>query len=141
MRPPTTSWSVPALIILDENILESQRQWLEAMGVSLRQVGVGWGRKGLQDADIVVALRGLRGSTCFTRDADFYSRDLCHRRYCLGVVAAGQHEVAAFVRRVLKHHAFDTRAKRMGRVLRISWGGIVSWQLQGEKEIFEAWKD
>jgi hypothetical protein len=108
------------LIILDENIVDGQRLLLDAWGLAARQIGVNLGHKGLKDEEIVVLLRQHSHPTFFTRDAGFYHRDLRHRSYCLVVTTVGQNEVATFVRRFLRHPDFDTRAKRMGRVVRVS---------------------
>jgi len=94
--------------ILDENILESQRQLLRSQRVSVRQVGLDVGRKGMKDDEVMPLLHTLRRPTFFTRDLGFYDRGLCHPRYCLICMAVGQYEIAAFVRRLLRHSAFDT---------------------------------
>ena len=77
----------------------------------MRQIGHDFARKGLQDEDILVALRRLRKPTFFTRDADFYCRELGSASYCLVVVCGNQYEVASFVRRLLRHPGFDTHSK------------------------------
>lgn len=69
--------------ILDENIPKPQRELLEGRRVSVRQVGVNIGRKGLLDEEIIPLLLRLRHPTFFTRDSDFYERRLCHPKYCL----------------------------------------------------------
>jgi len=42
--------------ILDENILESQRQLLAGWRVPVRQIGHDIGRKGLKDGEIIIVL-------------------------------------------------------------------------------------
>ena len=89
-----------------------------------------WSRpwpQGLKDEEIIVLLRKQRAPTFFTRDADFYHPGLRHRGYCLVVTSFGQNEVAMFIRRFLRHRDFDTRAKRMGRVIRVSHAGLEVW--------------
>ena len=117
------------MILVDENILDGQRLLLEAWGIPVRQVGVDVARKGLQDEEIIVLLRKLRKPTFFTRDTGFFRRGLCHRGYVIAVLSVGQYEVAAFVRRLLRHHGFDTQAKRMGKVIRLSPTGVACWRL------------
>jgi hypothetical protein len=56
------------LIVLDENILDAQRRLLESSHIAARQIGVNFGRKGLQDHEIIDLLRQHRGVTFFTRD-------------------------------------------------------------------------
>ena len=127
------------MIILDENILDGQRLLLERWRLAPRQIGVHFGRKGLKDEEIVVLLRKQHSPTFFTRDADFYHPDLRHRSYCLVVTSVGQNEVATFIRRFLRHADFDTRAKRMGRVVRVSHAGLAVWLLRAQTETHNAW--
>lgn len=128
------------MIILDENFPESQRQLLKAWRVPVRQIGVEISRKGIQDDEIIPLLLGLRRSTLFTLDNDFYLRRLCHARYCLVCVDVAQYEAAAFVRRLLRHKNFDTETKRIGAVIRLSHAGIFSWRLHAEKEERLTWE-
>jgi hypothetical protein len=127
------------LIVLDENILDGQRLLLEGWRLAARQIGVDLGRKGLKDEEIVVLLRQQRNPTFFTRDAGFYDPDLRHRSYCLVLTSVGQNEVATFIRRFLRHHDFDTRAKRMGRVVRVSHAGLAVWHARAQTETHTAW--
>jgi hypothetical protein len=127
------------LIILDENILDGQRLLLEEWRLAARQIGLDLGRKGLKDEEIVVLLRQQHNPTFFTRDAGFYHPDLRHRSYCLVVMSVGQNEVATFIRRFLRHGDFDTQAKRMGRVIRVSHAGLALWLLRAQTETHTAW--
>jgi hypothetical protein len=127
------------LIILDENILDGQRLLLEASRVATRQIGVDVGRKGMKDAEVAVLLGQQRYVTFFTRDKDFYTPELRHRRYCLVVMNVGQNEAATFVRRFLRHPDFDTQVKRMGRVVRVSHAGLAVWRLRSQTEVHTGW--
>lgn len=129
------------MILLDENILEGQRLLLEGWKMAVRQIGLDVGRKGLKDEEIVVLLRRLRQPTLFTRDLGFYTPGLRHPRYAIVVAAVGQYEVAAFVRRFLRHPLFDAHAKRAGRILRVAQTGITYWQLRQEDEKVAGWED
>jgi hypothetical protein len=129
------------LILVDENILDGQRLLLEAWGIPVRQIGVDLGRKGLQDEEIIVLLRKLRKPTFFTRDMGFFRRDLCHRGYAIAILSVGQYEVATFVRRLLRHHGFDTQAKRMGKVIRLSPTGVACWRLGHSSAVIQDWID
>ncbi len=128
------------MIILDENFPESQRQLLKAWRIPVRQIGVEISRKGIQDDEIIPLLLRLRQPTFFTLDNDFYSRRLCHARYCLVCVDVAQYEAAVFVRRFLHHPNFDTEAKRMGNVVRLSHAGIYLWRLHVENEARLDWE-
>ena len=112
--------------ILDENILAGQRQLLESWRVHVRQIGFNLARSGMQDAEIIAFLLEGGRPTFFSRDAGFYDRRLCHSRYCLIYVDADKQEVAAFVRRLLRHPLCDTQAKR---------AGLWMWRLRATKEL------
>ena len=127
------------MIILDENILDGQRMLLDSWRLAPKQIGVDLSRKGLKDDEIIPLLRQQHDATFFTRDVGFYDRKLRHRKYCLGLTNVGQNEVAAFIRRFLRHPNFDTRAKRMGLVVRISHSGVAYWRARAQTEIHTAW--
>ncbi len=120
--------------ILDENILNDQRQLLKSRRIAVHQIGDDIGRKGMQDEEIIPLLHQLNRPTFFTRDRDFYERHLCHSRYCIVYLDVGKYEVANFVSRLLRHRQFDTQVKRMGTVIRVFHGGITVWNLHAEKE-------
>lgn len=127
------------MIILDENILEDQRQLLLSWRLGARHIGHDLGRKGLPDEEIVPFLYTLRRSTFFTRDQGFYQQGLGHSRYCLVCMAVGPSDVATYVRRLLRHQEFDTEAKRLGTVVRLSSRGITVWRLHAEQEVHFSW--
>jgi hypothetical protein len=126
--------------ILDENIPKPQRELLEGRRISVRQVGVNIGRKGLLDEEIIPLLQSLRQPTFFTRDSDFYERRLCHRKYCIVYILVEKSEAALFVRRFLRHPNFKTQANRMGTVIRVSRAGISFWRLHQSQEEHVGWK-
>jgi hypothetical protein len=125
--------------ILDENVPEDQRSLLQAWGIPIRQIGFDIGRKGMKDEAIIPFLHELRDTTFFTRDLGFYDRKLCHPRYCLVCLAVGKDEVAVFVRRVLRHPELETKAKRMGAVVRVSHAGFSIWRQNARKQIYINW--
>jgi hypothetical protein len=125
--------------ILDENILESQRRTLSSWRIRVHQIGEGTGKKGMKDDRVIPFLLEQRRASFFTRDLGFYERKLCHVRYCLVCLAVGPYEVAAFVRRLLRHPEFNTQAKRMGAVIRVSSARLQAWRLDAEQEILLSW--
>jgi hypothetical protein len=127
------------MIVLDENVLDSQRLLLRGWHIRARQIGHETGRKGMQDEEIIPLLMRLRRPTFFTLDSDSYKRTLCHRRYCLVCLDVGQYEVAYFTRRLLAHQEFNTEAKRMDCVLRVSHTNIALWRAHIERESFLDW--
>jgi len=94
----------------------------------------------MQDEQIIPLLRSLRRPTFFTLDFDFYQRALCHERYCLVCMDVRDDEAASFVRRLLRHPQFDTQAKRMGTVVRLSPSGIRTWRVGAEGETQVEWR-
>ena len=125
--------------VLDENILESQRQLLRAWRIPVRQIGYDVGRKGMADENVIPFLRRLRAPTLFSRDLGLCNRALCHPRYCLACLAVGQYEAAHFIRRLLRHSALDTQTKRMGTVIRVMQTGLSVWYLHAERELRLPW--
>jgi hypothetical protein len=125
--------------VLDENIPDSQRQLLRSWRIRVHQIGHEIGRLGMKDDEIIPLLHELPPVTFFTRDLGFYHRRLCHDGYCLVCLATGQYEVASFVRRFLRHSLFNTRAKRMGKVIWVSHAGVRVWQLHAENEKAVDW--
>ena len=106
----------------------------------MRHMGYDVGRQGMKDQEILALLHRLRRPTFFTRDEDFYARHLCHARYGLVYLAVAKDEVAPFVRRLLRHREFDTVAKRMGTVVRVSHVDLSLWRLHAEQAIRVAWQ-
>jgi hypothetical protein len=80
-----------------------------------------------------------RQPTFFTRDDDFYERHLCHARYCLVYLSVSRYDAAIFIRRLLRLPEFNTQAKRMGTVIRVSMVGIFLWRRHAEQETFVSW--
>jgi len=127
------------MIILDENFPDSQRQLLKGWRVSFRQIAFEVGREGMKDDEIIPLLHGLNRPTFFTLDGDFFKPNLRHAQYCLIYLDVAQYESAAFVRRTLKHHDLNTRAKRMGKVIRASHPGLMIWAQHAEDRVQLAW--
>jgi hypothetical protein len=125
--------------VLDENISRIQRQLLQDWRIPIRHIGYEIGRKGMKDDEIIRFLFTLRHPTFFTLDRGYFHRDLCHARYCLVFLDIKRDESAVFIRRLLRHKEFDTQAKRMGAVIRVSYAGLFVWRLHAEKEVYYAW--
>jgi hypothetical protein len=125
--------------ILDENIIGNQRQLLRSWRIPIRHIGYDLRQQGIKDEEIIPFLCQVRRPTFFTRDLGFYKRTLCHARYCLVCLVVEKYEVAGFVRRLLSYPEFDTQAKRMGTVIRVSQTGLSVWRLHAEQEIRFDW--
>ena len=95
----------------------------------------------MADEEILPFLLTLSNPTFFTRDLGFASVEFCHERRCLVILAVGQYEVAHFVRQLLQHRAFNTQAKRMGVVIRITSTGLVVSRPHAKVDARIAWVD
>jgi hypothetical protein len=129
------------LNLLDENIPLDQRDILRAWGIRCRVVGQDIARLSIADDDIIVLLHRLKQPTFFTRDKDFFQRDLCHPAYGLVWIDAEPEEAALFVRRALRHPRFGNKASRMGVVVRAHHDGLQFWQRHRAALQRTAWTD
>lgn len=128
------------MILLDENIVDDECERLRGWGIPFKQIGGEAGRKGMDDrAEIVPLLHRLSQPTFFTRDADFYDQALCHSGYCLVLLSVPKDRAAEYIRRFLRHPELNTRAKRMGYVVRLNATGIFCRERQSEQEWMIAW--
>ena len=93
----------------------------------------------MKDDEIIPYLLQLRQPTLFTLDAGFFRRVLCHSKYGLFFLDVEQYEAATFIRRVLRHPAFDTHARRMGYVARVSHTGFSVWTVNSENKTLINW--
>ncbi len=114
--------------LLDENIPLEQRDLLRAWGVHCRVIGQEVAPLSIGDDNIIVLLHHLKSATLFTRDEDFFKRDLCHVAYGLVWLDVASEEAAMFARRFLRHPLFRTKSSRMGVVARAHHDGIHFWQ-------------
>ena len=126
--------------ILDENIIKNQCQWLKSWRISFHQIGYDIGKEGIQDENIISLLHDLQRPTFFTRDGDFFNRNLCHPNYCLAYLSVKKEESAFFIRRFLSHPHFSTYKKRIGCVVKVSYSGISVWRLNIENLVFHSWQ-
>jgi hypothetical protein len=127
------------VIVLDENLPDSQRRLLRAWRIRVQQIGHELGRSGMRDPEIIPFLGRLRRLTFFTRDDWFYQPTHRHSGYCLVLLAVAEDEAASFIRRVLLHPALDTHGKRMGTVVRATHAGLRLWRLHSNIEERLAW--
>jgi aspartate/glutamate racemase len=126
--------------VLDENVPESQRALLRRSHVALRQIGHEVGRAGMKDDQVLALLHHLDQPTFFTLDDDFYDRRLCHEGYCLVHLDIDEERVAEHIRKALAHRELNTKAKRMGHVIRVLKTGLVVWRMHQEQEDHLSWE-
>lgn len=86
------------MIILDEQIPDSQRRRLLDWGFYVWQIGWDIGHAGMDDVgQVLPLLHSLRQPTFFTLDLGFYHHRFCHDRYCLVVLDVADTQVTEFV--------------------------------------------
>jgi hypothetical protein len=129
------------LNVLDENLRQSPRKQLIGWRIQVRQIGVELGRSGMHDDEIISLLHASRRVTFFTRDLDFYKPELRHKSYCLVCPDVPRRDAAEYVRRTLKHRSFNTIAKRLGTVVRVSAAGLHVWRMNAQAEDHMSWPD
>ncbi len=120
--------------VLDENVRDDQRVLLRQWRIPVRQIGRELSHFGIQDHDLIPFLLTLKRPTLFTQDGGFFRRERCHRSYCLVWLDVGDIEVAAFIRRLLRHPTFRTHAQRLGKVIHVRRGGVRFYQT-GQHEV------
>jgi hypothetical protein len=113
--------------VLDELFDEAVYEQLKARRLAIEKVGAGFGTTGWLDDHILQALQGS-GKTFHTRDHGFYHRSHVHSSYCIVYHDVPLAEMAAYIRRFLRHPQFNTHAKRLGKVIRVTRQRIEFWQ-------------
>ena len=126
--------------ILDENIIENQRELLRSWRIHVRQVGHDIAHKGISDEEIISLLHRMPRPTFFTGDLGFYARPLCHANYGLVCLAVSKYDTAFFIRRFLRHSGFGRKSKRLGCVFLVGQTGIRFGCLRGGPEEAVGWK-
>ena len=126
--------------VLDENITAGQAHCYASGRSASSRSGLTSPVPEIKDQNQVIPLlHSLRQPVLFTRDRGFFDRRLGHKKYGLVYLAVEPKEVADFIRRFLRHPAFNTKAKGVGIVVRISEVGIRGWTVGGNDEIASKW--
>jgi hypothetical protein len=84
------------------------------------------------DENITSLLHRLKQPTFFTRDRDFFKRELCHTRYSLVWLDVTPEEAALYVRRYLRHPRFKSKTNRLWTIARVHHDGIHFWERNKE---------
>jgi hypothetical protein len=117
------------VIILDYNITRDQAELLKKWHIRFQRIGVEIGLPSWNDQqEILRWLHRAKQTTFFTRDADFFRLWLCHKNYCLVMIDAEEVETALLIKRFLRLPAFRTKAKRCGKVFRLSPNRVIWWE-------------
>src|SRR5882724_2612763 len=129
------------MIILDENIPADQYEILRRKRVPVKKIGVAVGRWGMKDDEIIPLLHQLNRPTFFSLDADYHKRHLRHDGYCLVYLDIEDDEAAEYILQVLRHPALNTKARRMGTVIRAEPNGMTVWRVRRDDEERLSWNN
>jgi hypothetical protein len=124
---------------LDEHCRLSQVAALRVKVRSVAQVGYDWGRKGWDDHDQIIPHLHGSGATFHTQDSDFFDDRLRHADYCLVYYDVPPGQLAQWILRFIRHSRFNTRAKRLGTVVKVGPSQIVYWELHGRHFVEIDW--
>ena len=128
------------MIILDHNIPMDQAEQLRRRRVRFRQIGFEVGRPEWDDQqEILRFLHKTKQITFFTR-LRVLSRAVASRQlYCLVALTVPVLETAHYISALVHHPHFNTRAKRNGKVMRVSTRSIVFWQIGRQQQTAVRW--
>jgi hypothetical protein len=128
------------VIILDHNIPEDQAQQLRGRRIHFRQIGFEVGRPEWDDQqEILRFLHATKQITFFTRDLGFFRSSWRHTNYCLVTLTVPVLETAHYISKLLRHPQFNTRAKRNGKVIRVSTKNINFWDIRRQRPSTARW--
>jgi hypothetical protein len=123
--------------VLDENIRPKHYRALKRR-FSMVKVGDGFGYESMSDENIRNAMHGSK-QTFHTQDRDFYKPYHRHPAYCLVFYDVRAADFVSCVQRFLRHPRFNTRNKRMGKVVRVTLEHIEVWELHNENRETVEW--
>jgi hypothetical protein len=127
--------------LLDENITAPEREKLRRLKIPFKQIAKEVGRQGLKDAnELLPLLHRLKGTTFFSRDINFYRVAWRHRNYALVYLDVRANEVGKYIYWFLKHSQFNTKVKRMGKVIRVEYSGIHCWKIGKSERLNFTWE-
>ena len=122
--------------VLDENIHTLYYRTLRRR-FSMVKVGDGFGYGSMSDENIRRELHNSK-KTFHTQDRGFYKPHHRHPGHCLVFYDVKNEDFVPCVQRFLRHLRFNTRNKRMGKVVRVTLDHIEVWELHHEdREIVE----
>ena len=128
------------MIILDHNIPKNQAEQLDRRRIHFRQIGFEVGRPEWDDQqEILRFLHAAKQITFFTRDLGFFRAALRHANYCLVTLAVPVLETADYISRFLRHPNFNTRARRNGKVIKVSTKSINFWAIGRQRQSTTNW--
>ena len=129
------------MLVLDENLPAGQQQLLRRWRIHFRTIGVAVAASGTADENLLPVLHRLPQPTFLSLDLNFYRPDWAHRGYCLVWLDVRGRDAGDFIRRFLRHPAFDTQAKRLGKVARVHADAVLYWQVGKRSPTSVLWQN
>ena len=123
--------------VLDEQIRNVLYRMLKRRR-SFDKVGDGFGRRGLTDEHIHSLLHGT-GKTFHSQDSDHYHPNHRHKSYCLVYYEIEDPELVNYILRFLHHREFNTHAKRLGKVIKVTTQYIEYWEVGKQEKTRMEW--
>jgi hypothetical protein len=128
------------MIVLDENIDVKERRRLQSWQIHYKHIGTTIGQRGMKDRNqILPLLHQLRRPSFFTFDLGFYDPAVRHANYCLVCLDISLAQGAQYIRRFLRHPSFNTKSKRMGKVVRVTSSSVTYWALGSQDHVKSFW--
>ena len=123
--------------VLDEQIRDTLYQMLKQRR-SFDKVGDGFGQRGLEDEHICCLLHNT-GKTFHSQDSDYYHPKNRHKSYCLVYYEVETPELVDYILRFLRHREFNTHAKRLGKVIKVTLQYIEYWEVGKQERTRVEW--
>lgn len=124
--------------VLDELIRMTVFKLLKQWRIAIDKVGHGFGQSGWSDEQIRRTLIGT-GKTFHTRDEGYYKPAHRHSTYSLVFYDVKDDEMAYYIRRFLRHPLFNTHAKRLGKVIKVTPTHIEFWEVGRNSKVKVEW--
>ncbi len=124
--------------VLDELFDDTVFERLKSQHIAIDKIGAGFGNTGWSDEKILQALQSS-GKTFHTRDHGFYRLSCLHPSYCIVCYDVPLGEMTLYIRRFLRHPLFNTHAKRLGKVVKITTQRIEFWQRRHSTKTIVRW--
>lgn len=120
-------------------VLPALRQW-----ITVRRLAEVRPKEVILDDRIPEILLTLKQPTFVTIDKDFWQRRWCNPNYCIIYVAVRDNQqdlLPGLLRQLWHRPEFQTRAKRMGKVIHVSSTGVKFWQFRGRTLQRISWQE
>lgn len=124
--------------VLDELTIKEVSEQLKRWRIATDKVGREFGQFGWSDEQIRGALIGSR-KTFHTRDKGYYKPIYRHSSYSLVFYDVRDDEMAYYIRRLLRHSLFNTHAKRLGKVIKVTSIHIEFWEVGRSGKVKVEW--